>query len=61
MASVTRSLWARSRVSALCGPDLPGPRPTHLARVYQRPGSPSLLRHPVGDLLGAGSDVRRRR
>ncbi len=58
MASVTSPV-ARTCVSALCGPDLPGPRPTRLARDNQRPGSPSLLRHPVGDLLTAGSDIRR--
>ena len=36
------------------GPDLPGPHPTHLPRVYQRPGPLTLPRHPIADLPGLG-------
>ena len=35
---------------ALWGPDLPGPRPTHLPQDNQRLGSPILLRPPVASL-----------
>jgi hypothetical protein len=36
------------------GPDLPGPPPTRLPRDDQRPGSPTLLRHPIACLPAAG-------
>ena len=32
------------------GPDLPGPHPTRLPRVYQRPGPLTLPRRPIADL-----------
>ena len=31
-------------------PDFPGSRPTHLPRGNQRPGPPTLPRHPIADL-----------
>src|SRR5687768_924953 len=38
-----------------CGPDLPGPRPTHLPPDYHRRGCHTLLRHPIANLVPAGS------
>ena len=40
---------------AVCGPDLPRPRPTRLPRVNQRPGPLTLPCHPIADLLPTGS------
>src|SRR5690606_3898578 len=45
----------RRRVSAVCDPDLPGPRPTHLPPDNHRRGCHTLLRHPIASLLPAGS------
>ena len=35
-------------------PDFPGSRPTHLPRGNQRPGPPTLPRHPIVDLPQLG-------
>ena len=45
----------RTRISVSCGPDFPGPRPTYLPPDNHRRGCHTLLRHPIADLLLAGS------
>jgi hypothetical protein len=53
MGSLTSPKSARHHVSATCSTDLPMLRPTRLPRHNHRPGSATLLRHPIACLLPA--------
>ena len=47
----------RRRVSVLCGPDLPGPQPTHLPGLNHLPGCDNLLRHTIAQTVIAGTGI----
>jgi hypothetical protein len=51
MGSLTSPNTARHHVSASRSADLPTPQPTRLPRDNHRPGSATLLRHPIACLL----------
>jgi hypothetical protein len=40
-----------------CGPDLPGPRATHLPGLYHRPGCDNLLRHTIAQTVLASTGI----
>jgi hypothetical protein len=61
IGSVTSAIRLGITSQASWGPDLPGPRPTRLPRVNQRPGSPTFLRPLIACLRAVGRIVPSRR